>query len=193
MVEVRGSIPLGRTITFVLNMATIMTHALVAGTFYKASILKHKKILFFCLLGSILPDADVIGFKFGIAYEHPLGHRGFTHSILFALMYSCFLTYCFRKSASQLKLFVLFFTSIMSHGILDMLTNGGLGVGLFIPFENSRYFFPWTPLEVSPIGRHFFSKRGLEVITNEILYVGVPCLVLFIFYKIKMSVFKKEE
>lgn len=174
-------------------MATIMTHALVAGTFYKTSLLKYKKILFYCFLGAIIPDADVIGFRFGIAYEHPLGHRGFTHSILFALLYSSCFTYFFRRSASKIKLFILFFASIMSHGLLDMLTNGGLGVGLFIPFENSRYFFSWTPLEVSPIGKYFFSQRGLEVIINELLYVGLPCSFILIFLKLKKIGFKKKN
>jgi hypothetical protein len=34
---------------------------------------------------ALLPDADVIGFPLGIHYEAPLGHRGATHSIVFAL------------------------------------------------------------------------------------------------------------
>jgi len=35
---------------------------------------------------SILPDIDALGFMAGIPYGHPLGHRGFTHSIVFALL-----------------------------------------------------------------------------------------------------------
>src|SRR5438477_13211390 len=34
---------------------------------------------------AMLPDADVIAFAFGIPYEHPFGHRGATHSFVFAL------------------------------------------------------------------------------------------------------------
>jgi inner membrane protein len=35
---------------------------------------------------AVLPDLDVLGFHAGIPYEHPLGHRGLSHSLLFALV-----------------------------------------------------------------------------------------------------------
>jgi membrane-bound metal-dependent hydrolase YbcI (DUF457 family) len=34
----------------------------------------------------LLPDVDVIGLIVGIPYEHVMGHRGFSHSLLFAVM-----------------------------------------------------------------------------------------------------------
>src|SRR5260370_19911109 len=37
-------------------------------------------------IGSILPDVDVAGFGLGIPYGSLFGHRGFTHSIVFALL-----------------------------------------------------------------------------------------------------------
>ena len=63
-----------------------------------------------------------------------------------------------------------------SHSILDGLTNGGLGVALLAPFDNSRYFFPFRPIEVSPIGLAFFGERGYTVIKSEIIWVWVPAL-----------------
>ncbi|MDH5415167.1 MAG: metal-dependent hydrolase, partial [Flavobacteriaceae bacterium] len=155
-------------------MATIMSHAIVAGIFYKIFVRKQNRLaLRLCILGSILPDFDVVGFAFGISYGDMLGHRGFTHSIIFAVFFAAICIFYFQREAlkTKLKFFLLFFTSIMSHGIFDMLTNGGLGVGLFIPFSPKRYFFSFTPLEVSPIGRNFFSDRGLVVMQNEFLYV----------------------
>jgi len=38
-----------------------------------------------------------------------------------------------------------------SHGLLDSLTDGGLGIALFSPFSNRRYFMAWTPIPVAPI------------------------------------------
>jgi len=35
---------------------------------------------------SVMPDLDVIGFRFGIRYGDFWGHRGFTHSLLFAAL-----------------------------------------------------------------------------------------------------------
>lgn len=34
----------------------------------------------------MLPDADVLSFKFGVAYGNVFGHRGFTHSLVFAFV-----------------------------------------------------------------------------------------------------------
>lgn len=49
-----------------------------------------------------------------------------------------------------------------------MLTNGGSGVMLLFPFSSARYFFPWHPIQVSPleIGR-FFSRAG-EILASEL-------------------------
>ncbi len=164
-------------------MATIMSHALAASIFYKIfNTAKSKLTLRLCLVGSILPDLDVIGFRFGIRYQDMLGHRGFTHSILFAILYALFCLVLYRKEELQtkLKLFSLFFISIMSHGVFDMLTNGGLGVGLLIPFSPERFFMPFTPIEVSPIGiGNFISLRGLAVIANEAVYIGLPCFLIW--------------
>ena len=34
----------------------------------------------------MIPDIDVIGFRFGIHYGDFWGHRGFTHSLVFAAL-----------------------------------------------------------------------------------------------------------
>jgi inner membrane protein len=62
--------------------------------------------------------------------------------------------------------------------LLDALTNGGLGVALAWPFDDKRFFFPWRPIEVSPIGAGFFSARGLAVIGSELLRVVLPTAIL---------------
>ena len=105
---------------------------------------------------SVIPDLDVIGFPFGIRYGDFWGHRGFTHSLLFAaLLASIVMLTGFRRAApglSQLPLWIYFFLATASHGLLDAMTDGGLGVSFFAPFDNHRYFLPWTPIRVSPIG-----------------------------------------
>jgi inner membrane protein len=67
-----------------------------------------------------------------------------------------------------------------SHGLLDMFTNGGSGVALFAPFDVTRYRFPWTPIEVSPIGMRFFSERGLETFESEFVWVWIPAILLVV-------------
>src|SRR5215813_8832160 len=80
-------------------------------------------------------------------------------------------------SKFSLGLFLFFATA--SHGVFDALTNGGLGVAFFSPFDNSRYFFPWTPIRVSPIGAgRFFSSRGIAVLQSEMLVIWIPAMLL---------------
>ena len=132
------------------------------------------------ILCSILPDVDIIGFKLGIRYGDLWGHRGMTHSLFFAAIIAVIMAFRFGMPArDRWELMLLLFVITASHGVLDAMTNGGLGVAFFSPFNTRRYFFPWTPIEVSPIGAGgFFSARGWDVIWSEIMWIWGPALVL---------------
>ncbi len=142
------------------------------------------------ILCSVIPDADIIGFPFGIPYGHFLGHRGFFHSPFFALLMSILWVFIFFRdleifSKPWFFYFFFFFLLSASHGILDAFTNGGLGIALLSPFDNARYFFPWTPIMVSPIGiRGFFSTWGLAVIKSELLWIWLPSFLIVVVSKI---------
>ena len=47
---------------------------------------------------------------------------------------------------------------LASHALLDTLTDGGLGAALLWPFNFTRYFAPWRPIPVAPIGLDFLSR-----------------------------------
>jgi len=169
-------------------MASIFGHALAAYTIGKVSNIplnpvKLSLLLIFC---AVIPDADVIMFNFGYSYSHPLGHRGFSHSILFAFILAfgiraIFYTKVKYFSKIGIVLFFAFFLATLSHSFLDAMTTGGKGVGFFIPFENSRYFFSWRPILVSPLGAgRFFSKWGWEVLKNEAFYIGIPAVSMLV-------------
>jgi inner membrane protein len=118
---------------------------------------------------SLLPDADVIGFQYGIKYAEPLGHRGATHSFVFTLVLAVLiglLAALIKQGAVRAAVFAA--VVVGSHALLDTLTNGGLGCALLWPFDNHRYFAPWNPIPVAPIGRRFFSKSGLSVALTEL-------------------------
>ena len=67
------------------------------------------------------------------------------------------------------------------HGLLDAMTNGGRGIALLSPVSNQRYFLPWTPIEVSPLGvRGFFNARGLAVMQSEIVWIWLPAACMLI-------------
>jgi inner membrane protein len=127
----------------------------------------------------MVPDIDVIGFRFGVRYADFWGHRGFTHSLLFGGILATLVTAIgfIRGSPGlgRISLRVYFFLATASHGLLDAMTNGGLGVAFFSPFDNTRYFLPWRPIVVSPISvTRFFSERGLAVLQSELLWIWIP-------------------
>lgn len=141
----------------------------------------------------MVPDADVIGFRFGIKYGDLLGHRGLTHSIAFALVLSAIVATAIHSRERLMSwrvLWLYLFVATLSHGILDAFTDGGLGVAFFSPFSNHRYFFPWNPIEVSPIGAGFFSAEGVDVIKNEMLWIWFPS-VAFVGFMLAISRFRR--
>jgi len=131
----------------------------------------------------MLPDADVIGLKLGLAYEDVLGHRGLTHSLVFALVLG-FLTarFLFPRESSAIAWWRtgVFLSAITAtHGLADAMTDGGLGIAFFSPFHAERYFLLWRPIIVSPISlRAFLSQWGIDVARTEILTLWCPLVAL---------------
>ncbi|PKV52067.1 inner membrane protein [Aquimarina sp. MAR_2010_214] len=162
-------------------MASIFAHGFTAYALGKSfsKELYTKKLWILGIICSILPDADVIGFKFGITYESFWGHRGFSHSLLFALFLGIIVTLIFYSkkvfTTTGIGLILYFTICTALHGVLDAMTTGGLGIAFFSPFDTTRYFFPWRPIQVSPIGASkFFSTWGLKVLLSELIWVVIP-------------------
>jgi inner membrane protein len=67
---------------------SVFSHAVAAigigACFYRPSI--PTRIWITGAVCSMLPDLDVIGFRYGVHYGDFWGHRGFTHSLLFAAL-----------------------------------------------------------------------------------------------------------
>ncbi len=132
------------------------------------------------MLAACLPDFDVVAFKLGIAYHDAFGHRGFSHSLLFAAILGALAALACRPLHSgPLKAGLWVALATASHSLLDAMTNGGLGVAWFWPWSDARYFMPFHPIAVSPIGlSRFLSERGLLVLQSEARWVWLPCLLL---------------
>lgn len=119
---------------------------------------------------SLLPDADVLGFRFGIRYGDPWGHRGATHSFAFSLALAVALGVLACVSRlPPLRTALVAAVVLGSHAVLDTLTDGGLGCALWWPFDDRRHFASWNPIPVSPIGRRFLSQDGLRVALTELV------------------------
>ncbi len=162
-------------------MASAISHPAVALALAPAFGAPRAAVAAGALL-SVIPDADAIGFWMGVPYGAPLGHRGLTHSLAFAVLLALLALWALRRASRPERnlapglLFLFLFLCAASHGVLDAFTDGGLGVAFFAPFTNERCFFPWTPLRVSPISvSGFFDARGLRVLASEIVWIWLPC------------------
>lgn len=163
-------------------MPSAFSHVFAAAALAKTFTTEKLPNRFWVLaaISAVIPDLDVIGFAFGIEYGDMLGHRGLTHSLAFALLWSVIVVCAAfgsvpRCSGHRWKLVALLFAATASHGILDAFTNGGLGVAFFAPFDATRHFFRWRPIEVSPIGfGAFFGERGQEVFRSELKFIWLP-------------------
>jgi len=165
-------------------VASVFSHAVAAlslgSAFYRPGIPKRVWVAgAFC---SVLADIDVIGFRFGVRYGDFWGHRGFTHSLVFAAATAIMAGMIVSKPAipgiSRFLVILYLFLATASHPLLDAMTNGGLGVAFFSPFDNRRYFLPWRPIRVSPIGvGRFFGSRGFAVLESELIWIWLPAAV----------------
>lgn len=166
-------------------MASVFGHSIAAIALGKSAFDKvfDWKIGLLGAACACAPDLDVAGFLVGIKYSSEWGHRGFTHSLVFSAVFG-WLVACFfyRKTPFFNKKALFLIVSTASHGLLDMLTDGGHGVALFWPFSSARHFFPWQPIAVSPL--HPSDFRGewmINVLQSELVWIGLPCVFVLIF------------
>ena len=160
-------------------MPTVFTHAVVGyAAVHAAAGRRHPtaRLLIVAALLPVVPDLDVF-LRPWFRYGHALGHRGFSHSIAFALILGMLAAVACRRDAGSVPggrggLGLFCGAIAASHGVLDGLTSGGSGIPFFMPFSSARYFFPVRPIPASPIHvSAFLSDWGLEVLREELLLV----------------------
>ena len=161
-------------------MASIISHPaipLAIGLGLGSGVIS-RKLLVAGVVCSIVPDLDVYLRRAADAYS-AFGHRGLTHSIVFALLCGAVAAALSRKLDTR-PLIAFLFVSVAtaSHGFLDAFTTGGSGILFFWPFSDERHFMPLQFIQVSPIGiREFISFHGALVLWSELKYLWLPAVV----------------
>jgi len=183
-------------------MPSIITHAAVPLALWCAADRGRipPRLLAAGVVAAMLPDADVLAFALHIPYADAFGHRGASHSLLFACALAILAALllnlgrgrpwsaprssgsrrpwsavsCQPRLASTVQAAVFVFVCAASHPLLDALTSGGLGVALAWPWSEHRFFAPWRPIRVSPFAPQFFSARGLATLLSELRWVWLP-------------------
>jgi inner membrane protein len=161
-------------------MPTIFSHGAVGFIGSKLGLAgaeADKRIITTSIVVAAVPDLDAL-FIGSIPYGDPLGHRGLTHSLFFATCLGLALAFVFLKAGwagehSFWALWALFGLITASHGFFDAMTDGGLGIAFFAPFNNTRYFLPWRPIPVAPLSApRLFTARGMRLILWEAALFG---------------------
>ncbi len=190
-------------------MPSIITHAAVPLALWCAADRGRipPRLLAAGVIAAMLPDADVLAFALHIPYADAFGHRGASHSLLFAcLLAALAAVLAFFGSrrpwsavrcqprlapakagptvASPLQAAAFVFVCAASHPLLDAMTSGGLGVALAWPWSEHRFFAPWRPIRVSPFARQFFSARGLATLLSELRWVWLPLATAVVAWKL---------
>ena len=178
-------------------MPTILSHPVVplALAIGLGNKIIPTRLAIFGVLACILPDADVLAFRLGIAYSNDFGHRGFTHSLFFALLVGlAAMPFAHFLQSKRKVVFVFIALCTASHGMLDMLTNGGLGVAFFWPFSSERHFFPLQVVQVSPVSlSKIMGPAGLLLFKSELTWLWLPATATAFFALIiRKTVFKSK-
>ncbi len=146
-------------------MPSVITHAAVGLSLARICASDSMPVSYWVLSAGLamLPDLDVVGFRFGIPYGARFGHRGFSHSLFCAALVGTAVALASAAAfAAPWWVMALYFSGVMaSHGILDLFTNGGMGIAILSPFDDTRYFSPWRPVQVCLIGTQFLHPWNL--------------------------------
>jgi inner membrane protein len=129
---------------------------------------------------AIAPDLDTYAMRlFSFSRGSLFAHRGFFHSAAFLVFASAVLAALVagRHFRSWIGLTLLWSCCCITHPLLDMLTDGGAGVMLLYPVTAHRYFFPWRPIHVSPLGVLQFFGRARYILKSEVPFCAAALII----------------
>jgi inner membrane protein len=118
---------------------------------------------------AMTPDLDLAGRRlFGIRNLSLLSHRGIFHSPFFLIVLTAILAGMLALAIIRdsprttfVYLWLLWAGCILTHPLLDALTDGGRGVMLLIPFTGARLHFIWHPIHTPPRNVHLLARAFL--------------------------------
>jgi inner membrane protein len=158
-------------------VATSYTHAVVGLAIAPLYRPKRHAWLYWtlCAILPVIPDLDVFsGYPYGSLWRH----RGFTHSLPFALWLAFLVaSLTFRFLSANLGILTLvFFAVIGSHGILDALTRGGGNIPFFWPISD-LWFGNWGPIPVSDMAFELPDPTRSRALRGEMRWVWLPAAI----------------
>ena len=158
------------------TMPLPISHALL-GASIVAAVHPQPKNRFYAPLfvGAFLANAADFDFLFVFLFHSQSWHRGFSHSILFALLICLIFLLVFGKNRARAAL--AFGLAYSSHFVLDYLTTKNGGVELFWFFSSQRWKLGLFGLSEMP-SNMLVAQIGKAVLIEILLFA--PFLILII-------------
>ena len=122
---------------------------------------------------AVLPDADFALYLLRIdTYSGTYGHRGFSHSIGFALLVGL-LGALLAPAGGRRRAFVGAFLALctLSHPLIDGLFDLGICNAWLWPLDGARHCLPWRPIPMQGV-----PLFGLGRLGQELVWIGLPLL-----------------
>jgi inner membrane protein len=160
-----------------LPVAHVVVGACVAEALLPSDTPRRNRtvLLLGCL--ALVPDLDFIPVWL-LGLDRGSWHRGFTHSVVFAVLAGCLLGIAFGRR--RIGMAAICALVLMSHGMLDALTTiSGGGVQLLWPFSSARLksglFELWEPAPATAVATPFVMQllRGSAVELLTFLPLGL--------------------
>lgn len=132
------------------TMPSSVSHGLAATlvAIAAAPAAPRRALITSAVLGAVAMDLDAVGRPFGLGDLMWLGgHRGFTHSVPFALgLATVVAAFRFRGDPARSRIAAALAIAYLTHGLLDALTSYGSGIMYWAPLSAERYRAPRRPL-----------------------------------------------
>lgn len=123
---------------------------------------------------AVLPDADFALVTLGLdRYSGPYGHRGFMHSLGFALALGAFgALWAGPGRGRRLGAAAFLALCTLSHPLLDGLIDRGICNAWLWPFDDARHCLGWRPIPMRGV-----PLFGMERLRKELIWIGIPLVV----------------
>ena len=156
-----------------------VAHSLVGAGLVAAVLPRRPRYWAWLAAGAVLANAADFDFLFVFLFRSRAWHRGFSHSLVFALaVFVCFLLALGRARAREAVAFGLAYAS---HALLDFATTEvsiSRGVELFWPFSADRLGLRWWGLSEAP--SRMPAAEILKWLALEFVLFAPPLLLLIL-------------
>lgn len=143
------------------------------------------KLVVVASIAAAAPDVDSIFKKLVSIQSHSLwDHRGATHSLFTALSAGLLAAAMHRLlQVRALTAGVVVAAAMASHGLLDMMARGGLGVAYLWPVSSARLIADWQWIHTAPVHRAQLVADVMVRLRLELWQLIVPMFAIALFVR----------